>query len=181
MFVGTDGDTASEMHTDEVEFLVFLADSLSMLTGNHLLVQGVENRDTREQRVTRVTCHVFHLVHHDRVGDVSFHAVFLGDIVGDETAEVAGVLTIRCGFEVAEHRLVHLINTRCQWVEQTATADDGADTVDVNAFVFQLIENHIFTIRKLVCNLIEFSQIFDRMLDVFLEHLFFVIEDSNFG
>ena len=66
-------------------------------------------------------------------------------------------------------------------MKQTATADDGAETVDIDTFTFQLIENHIFTIRKLVSDLIEFSQIFDRMLDVFLEHLFFVIEDSNFG
>ena len=110
MFVGTDGDTASEMHTDEVELFVFLAYSSSVLTSNHLLVQGVEDRDTREQRVTRVTCHVFHLVDDDRVGDVSLHAVFLGDVVSDETAEVAGVLAIRSGFEVAEHRLVHLVD-----------------------------------------------------------------------
>ncbi len=145
------------MHTDEVEVFVFLADSLSMLTGNHLLVQGVENRDTREQRVTRVTCHVFHLVHHDRVGDECLHAVFLGDVVGDETAEVAGVLAVCCSLEVTHHWFVHLVDTRCQWVEKTAAAYHSAETVDVNAFVFQLIENHFFTIRELISDLIEFS------------------------
>ena len=64
-------------------------------------------------------------------------------------------------------------------MKQTATAYNSAETVDINAFVFQLIENHFFTIRELISDLIEFSQIFNRMFDILLENLFFVIENSN--
>ena len=104
-------DTTAEVHPDEVEVFVFLVDSFSMLTSDHLLVKGVEDRDTWEQRVTRETCQFLHLVYDDRVSDVSLHAVFLGNIVSDETTEVAGVLTVCCSLEVTKHHFVHLVNT----------------------------------------------------------------------
>ena len=99
------------MDGDDVHVLILAAEVFGQLTGDDLLVQGMEDGNAREERVTRVACHFVHLVDHDGVGDVGLHADFLGDVVGNQATEVGSVLAAIAIGKVLDHKVVHLIDT----------------------------------------------------------------------
>ena len=109
--VGTDRDAATKVDGDDVHVLIFATEVFGQLTGDDLLVQGMEDRDAREKWVTRLARHLVHFVDHDRVGNVSLHTNFLGNVVGNQAAEVGSVFAVVALHEVLNHEIVHFVDT----------------------------------------------------------------------
>ena len=67
--VGSYGDSAAEVGDDEVEVSVGAAGLTGIELGDGLVVQCVENRNLREERMTADAGYVRELVHYDGIGD----------------------------------------------------------------------------------------------------------------
>ena len=86
--VGRDRNAAAHVGNDQVQVFVTLAYLFGMAACDGFLVQGVEDRNAGAFRNTAQAGDVVQLIDHDRVGDVSLHAGSLGDLLGDQAAEM---------------------------------------------------------------------------------------------
>ena len=179
--MGTDRDTTTEVDGDDVHVLILATEVFGQLASNDLLVQGMEDRDAWEQRVTRVASHLVHFIDHDRVGDISLHSDFLGDVVGDEATKVGGMFAVVAFHEVLNHEIVHFVDTRDERTEQTATTHDASHFAQVDASFFQLTLDGFGAEGLLVGDVFVFRDFLSAVLEVLLEDLFLTFEHGDLG
>ena len=126
--VGSYGDSAAEMSDDEVEVSIGTAGLAGIELGDGLVVQRVENRNLREERMTADAGYVRELVHHDGIGDEGPAALCRScNPLGQDTAEVAGMLAVAGRGQVRGHSVIDFIYTGGYGTEQTAAAYDDRD------------------------------------------------------
>ena len=85
---------------------------------------------------------VVRLIDHDRVGDVSLHAGSLGDLLGDQAAEIEACS--RWAFTRSFFRAcVYFIYARFDRLDQTAATDHGREGLHVEVVLCECFEYHL--------------------------------------
>lgn len=166
LFVSRHRNAATQVANDEVQVLVARADALGITSGNGTLVQCMPNAHTRHERRAADTGFGHKFVNHARIGNVSLAAIGLhiGQFVGNDAAQVAGVLTHGI-VRVVTHFAVHAIHTAGNRFRQSATADNGIEHKG-NVVILEPVDNQLFAKVLLVGNGFEGLEFFGRMSDV---------------
>ena len=86
---------------------------------------------------------------HDRVGDVSLHAGSLGDLLGDQAAEIGGVFALGV-HQVVLQSCVYFIYARFDRLDQTAATDHGREGLHVEVVLCECFEYHLLAPVELV-------------------------------
>ena len=102
----------------------------------------------------------------------------LCDVIGNETAQVAGML-MHYLTNIIKHLLVDFIHAARQRLGQTAPTDDSIK-VERNVTGLQLFDNNILAIRKLIGRFTEGGELFGCMDNVFYELFFLVLINGDF-
>ena len=179
--VGAYRGAAAQVDDDQVEVFVFDALLGRIHLGDGLLVEGVEHRDALEERMTRHAGQVAELIDHHRVGDEGAAADFLGDGVGQDAAQVAGVLTVLAAAQVFEHPLVDLIDARGDGAEQAAAAHDGCDLVQRDVVFLERLHDHLLAEFELGDDVGIFSDLLSAVAEGLGEGLLIVFEHRDLG
>ena len=149
LLVGCDRDAAAEVGDHEVRLLVDDADAVAVQAGRGFLVECVEDRTPRAVGMPAQARYVVHFVHDHGVGDVGFDACGRRDSVGQQAAEVGGVLH-RGVLQVAAHGVVHFVHAGGNGFDEAAAADYGRERHDVEAVFLQCREDHVTAPVELV-------------------------------
>ena len=144
-----DRDAAAEVGDYEVRLLVDDADAVAVQAGRGFLVECVEDRTPRAVGMPAQARYIVHFVHDHGVGDVGFDACGRRDSVGQQTAEVGGVLH-RGVLQVAAHGVVHFVHAGGNGFDEAAAADYGSEGHDVEAVFLQCREDHVTAPVELV-------------------------------
>ena len=113
------------MDHDEVQIFVLHALLGRIRLGDGFLVERVEDGDALEERMAGYAGQVAELVDHHRIGDEGTAADLLGDGVGQDAAQVAGVLSVIAGTQVGQHAVIDLVHAGRNGAQQVAAAYDG--------------------------------------------------------
>ena len=160
--VGRDRNAAAHVGNDQVQVFVTLAYLFGMAACDGFLVQGVEDRNAGAFRNTAQAGDVVQLIDHDRVGDVSLHAGGLGDLLGDQPAEVGGVFALGV-HQVVLQGCVYFIYARFDRLDQTAATDHGRERLYVEVVLCECFEYHLLAPVELVDDARETSDLLGRM------------------
>ena len=144
-----DGDAPAQVRDHQVRLFVDDADAVAVQACRGFLVECVEDRLARAVGMAAQACHILHLVDDHRVGDVGFDACGRRDSVGQQTAEVGGVLH-RGVLQVAAHGVVHFVHAGGNGFDEAAAADYGSEGHDVEAVFLQCREDHVTAPVELV-------------------------------
>ena len=146
-----DADAAAHVGHDQVEVFVFLADGFGVDAGDGFLVQGVEDGEAFKVLVPGDARDVVHFVHDDGVGDVGFlQPDHLGNAVGDEAAEVAGVHAVVTFQQVLFHQVVDAVNAGGERFDEAAATHHDGDVLKVDILVLQFFQNEVLAIVVLI-------------------------------
>jgi len=160
--VCADRDAATHVGHDQVRLFVDEARALAVQAGRGLLVEGMENRLARAHRHARDAGHVVHLVHHGRVGDVGLDTGHVGDLCGQQAAEVAGVLHLGVP-QVVAHPRIDLVDAGRDRADESSAADDRRKLLDVERFFAQGGEDQTASPVELVDDVGESGEFFGRV------------------
>ena len=166
------------MGYDEVQVFVFLSDRCCILSCHSLLVEGMEDRLALYSRESADSGSSVKLVHHYRVSDICRTSAFLGNLVGDECAEVAGMFV--CGVDqVLLHLFVYQINAALQWTEQSAASDYSVE-LHLDVLLLEELEDEIPAVFILVDDVMELCQFVDWQVCSAVPYWFAVLVDGKF-
>ena len=165
------------MGNDEVQVLVALAVLLGIAAGDGALVQGVPDALALEHGQTADAGIIVQFVGHDGIGDVAGATQALGNLIGDDTTQVACVLVF-AGIGGLNHVLINGINTTGQGLGQAAAGDNGIKFYR-DSSILQLVQNHFTAEVKLVSNLGKWGQLLGCMADNFNQAGLAVLNDSH--
>ena len=140
----------------------------------------MEDRAARALGQTADAGHVVHLVHHHRIGDVGLHACHAGDLVGDQTAEVRGMLHLGVD-QVFAQGFVHLVGAGRNGFYQAAAADDGRQLADVEVLLFERLEHDFAAPGQLLGDIGEFRDLLGRMAQGQFEQRTLVFVEGHLG
>ena len=162
--MGAYGRAAAHVADDEVEFVVVFADFFGIAAGDGFLIEGVEGGDAGQLGETGDAGVGHVLVDGDGVGDVGFDAGFDGNLVGDESAQVRGVLAL-CVGEVAAQVFVDLVCAGLDGVNEAAASHDGIQRLDGYIIVLQRFQHKLEAPGKLLGGVVEGLELVGRVLD----------------
>ena len=155
-------DTTAQMHNNNVQVLVFPPNGSSILTGNCLAVQGMENGFAFDIRNTCIAGFRHELVCHFRVGYVSGALTFFCQFYCYQSAQITGMFHFSMN-QVMLYALVNLINAaRCR-LQQTATGNHCIK-LNRNAHLSQHITHKLLAVRQLFNDVSILRQVFQRMV-----------------
>ena len=160
--VRRDRDAAAHVGHDQIRPVVGDALAVAVQPGDGLLVERVGDRLAHAHRHARKAGHVVHLVHDGRIGDVGLDAGHVGDLRGEQSAQVAGVAHAGVA-QVVAHAGVDLVDARGYGADQTSPADDGREVPDLEPVLAQGVENQTATPVELVDDVGESGELFRRM------------------
>ncbi len=170
------------MADDEVEVFVVLSDTHGVATGDGALVEGVPDADAVHQRTAADARQWGQLVDHTGVGDEGA-AVGNGDgnLVGNQTAEVAGVVVHDTAAQrVVDHAVVDFIYAAGNGLDQSASADDGIEG-ERDVCALQLLQNQVAPEVLLLGDVVEGREVFGGVGDAVEEDGLFVVVDGHLG
>ena len=158
LLVGGYRDTSTQVADDEVHLLIFLANLTGKAACNSLLVKWMPNAHALDLGDTADASIVIQLVNNNGVGDeTAATGNLLSNLVGNEAAQVAGVLASSIA-SVLKHFLVNLIYATRNGFAKTSTANDGLK-VEVYIGDLDLVHYKVVTEIKLVKNRLIWSQL----------------------
>ena len=128
LLVCCDGDSASEVADNEIEFVVGGSHLFRVASRDGPLVQRVPNAQSRHERRPADSCFRKQFINDRGISDISLTAIglHLCKLFGNQTAQVAGVFAQRVERVVA-HLSIHAIDAAGDGLCQSAASYDGIE------------------------------------------------------
>lgn len=151
--MSADRYTAAHVRDDQIHILVCPAVFPCIAPACRLLIQRMENRHAPEKRMAGHARHVVQLVDDDRVCDECPRSGNTRcDIGRDQPAQIRGMLALRSMAQVAPQRVVYLVDSRLDRLDQASPADHGRERSELDALLPQSLQNQIAPKAELVRN-----------------------------
>jgi len=141
--VGGDGYPAAQVGDDEIEIGVPAPQVLSGAVGHRLVVERVKDADAGQLGQPGQPGDGLELVHHHRIDDECRRAAPLRQLMGQDAAEVGGVLAHLALAQVFEHRFGHGVGPSLDGAQKPAAADDGLQGIERDGFSREEIQNRL--------------------------------------
>ena len=179
MTMRPDGDAAAHVGDDEVEVFVAHSLNLGMAAGCGALIEGMPHTGTPHFRTTAEVRLGQHLVDDLGIGHQSQASRQLpGEGRGDVATDVAHVLALPVA-RVAQHGVVHRIDSGGNGVGETAAGNDGIE-IEGNAFGGQRFQQALTARGQLRETVGELRELVGRVVNGFDEHRALIVVDGHF-
>ena len=149
--------------------------------GRILVVQGVEDAAAPDVRDAAEPGPIVELVHDDGIDDEGGEAQRTGDLVGDQAAQVRGVLPLDALIEILEHPVVDPVNAARDGDEKPPPADDRRQAGRLETLLPESPEDEVLPEGLLVHDPGERRQLFGGMGDIGGQDLALVLIDGDLG
>ncbi len=115
------------------------------------------------------------------VGNIcAFETYFLSNTIGNESSEVASMLSLNTSAAFFEHKFVYTVSSRFAGTSKTTTTYNYCYFVGAYAMLFNHVEDGILAVFELVGNLLVLLYFLNRVLDVFGEDFVFAFKYRSF-
>ena len=189
------GDAAAHVGHDGGHVVLFVTVVAQVLLHGRTRVQGVEEGPAGELRNSPQTAFGQHFIGHRRIGDIGVAqaeggrkafvmADFvhpLGDIIGYDGAQVAGVRPVTAGKQDVAHVAVNPVHARTDGGEQAAAGHDDIQVLQGDVLFVEEPHDGVTTHFVLVHHVFEASHFFCGMDELFFKKEFSVNEITHFG
>ena len=181
LHMGTHRHAAAHMADDEIQLLVLLAHLLGIALGHGLLVQGVELADSLDQGMAGIAGNGLHLVHHGGIGNEGGDAQLVADLPGDETAQVAGMLTLDACYAIGQQGIGGGVGAATNGLYKAAPGADGRELLHVEVVLGQGLLHQLLTPAFLVGNGGKFCDLLGGMTQGLVKEQGVIFKHADLG
>ena len=178
--VRANADAAAHVADDQVQLVIARAVLLGIALGDGLLVQRVELAAALDQGMAGVFRDGRHLVHHGRVDDVGGDIQLVGNLAGEDAAEVRRMLSLHALDEVDHDGRRHLIGAAGDRLHQAAAAADGAQLLHVEVVLCQRLEHQLLAEVLLIGDCRELGNLLRAVAQGLVEEQLLILKHADF-
>ena len=175
------GHTAAHVADDQVQILILFAHFLGVALGNGLLIQGVELAHAEDRGITGIARHIAHLIHNGGIGNERGDAQLVTDLLGDQAAQIAGVLTLYACDAVGQQGVGGGIGTAADGLDQTAASGNSIQLLGVEMVLGQRFQYQLLAPFLLSGNGVELGDFFGGVTQGLVKEQLLVLKHADLG